>query len=29
MAKDGFDSVFNLNGGVIDWAALGQPLVIK
>ena len=26
---DGFDSVFNLNGGVIDWAALGQSLVIK
>lgn len=29
MAKDGFDSIFNLNGGVIDWAALGQPLVTK
>jgi len=29
MAKDGFGSVFNLNGGVIDWTALGQPLVTK
>jgi len=29
MAKDGFGSIFNLNGGVIDWAALGQPLVTK
>jgi len=29
MAKDGFGSIFNLDGGVIDWAALGQPLVTK
>ncbi len=29
MAKNGFSSVFNLNGGVLDWAALGQPLVTK
>ena len=29
MAKDGFGSIFNLNGGVLDWAALGQPLVTK
>ena len=29
MAKDGFGSIFNLNGGVLDWTALGQPLVTK
>ena len=29
MAKNGFSSVFNLNGGVIDWTALGQVLVTK
>ena len=29
MAKNGFNSVFNLNGGVIDWTASGQVLVTK
>ena len=29
MAKNGFSSVFNLNGGVIDWTASGQVLVTK
>ena len=29
MAKDGFDSVFNLSGGVIDWTASGQDLVTQ
>jgi rhodanese-related sulfurtransferase len=29
MAKNGFSSVFNLNGGVIDWTALGQVLVTQ
>ncbi|MEN9735722.1 MAG: hypothetical protein RL129_432 [Actinomycetota bacterium] len=27
MAKNGFASIFNLNGGVIDWQAAGKPLV--
>ncbi len=27
MAKDGFTSVFNLSGGVIDWTGAGQALV--
>ena len=27
MAKDGFKSIFNLNGGIIDWQNAGQPLV--
>ena len=27
MAKDGFKTVFNLNGGVIDWINSGQSLV--
>jgi rhodanese-related sulfurtransferase len=29
MAKNGFSSVFNLDGGVIDWTASGQVLVTK
>lgn len=27
MLKDGFKSVFNLNGGIIDWTGAGQSLV--
>jgi phage shock protein E len=27
MAKNGFTSVFNLNGGIIDWQSAGKPLV--
>jgi rhodanese-related sulfurtransferase len=27
MSDAGFTSVFNLNGGVIDWASAGLPLV--
>ena len=27
MAKNGFKSVFNLNGGIIDWQAAGKELV--
>lgn len=27
MAKDGFKSIFNLNGGIIDWQAAGNNLV--
>ena len=27
MAKNGFKSVFNLNGGVIEWQNAGQQLV--
>ena len=29
MAKDGFTSIFNLNGGVIDWANAGKSLVTQ
>jgi len=29
MAKDGFTSIFNLSGGVIDWANAGQALVTE
>ena len=29
MAKDGFTSIFNLSGGVIDWANAGQALVTQ
>ena len=29
MAKDGFTSVFNLNGGIIDWQAAGNSLVLN
>ena len=29
MAKDGFTSVYNLSGGVIDWANAGQALVTQ
>ncbi len=27
MAKNGFKSIFNLNGGVIDWQSAGNQLV--
>lgn len=27
MAKNGFTSIFNLNGGIIDWQNAGKPLV--
>jgi len=27
MAKDGFKSIFNLNGGIIDWQSSGNRLV--
>ena len=27
MAKNGFNSIFKLNGGIIDWQAAGNPLV--
>ena len=27
MAKDGFTSVFNLNGGIIDWQGAGNNVV--
>ena len=27
MARDGFKSVFNLNGGIIDWQSSGNKLV--
>ena len=29
MAKDGFISVYNLSGGVIEWSDAGQELVIQ
>jgi phage shock protein E len=29
MSKDGFTSIFNLSGGVIDWANAGQALVTE
>ena len=29
MAKDGFTSIFNLNGGIIDWTAAGEALVTQ
>jgi rhodanese-related sulfurtransferase len=29
MAKDGFTSIFNLNGGIIDWTNSGQVLVTQ
>jgi len=29
MAKDGFTSILNLSGGVIDWANAGQALVTE
>jgi len=29
MAKEGFTSLFNLTGGVIDWANAGQALVTQ
>jgi rhodanese-related sulfurtransferase len=27
MAKNGFKSIFNLNGGIIDWQNAGMPVV--
>jgi rhodanese-related sulfurtransferase len=27
MAKDGFTSIFNLEGGLINWQGAGMPLV--
>ena len=27
MAKDGFTSIYNLDGGIINWTAVGQVLV--
>jgi rhodanese-related sulfurtransferase len=29
MAKDGFTSIFNLNGGIIDWTNSGHELVTQ
>jgi rhodanese-related sulfurtransferase len=29
MAKDGFTSIYNLNGGIIDWSNSGQALVTQ
>jgi rhodanese-related sulfurtransferase len=29
MSNEQFISLYNLNGGVIDWAAAGYPLVIQ
>ena len=29
MAKDGFTSIFNLSGGIINWTASGQQLVVQ
>jgi rhodanese-related sulfurtransferase len=29
MAKDGFTSIYNLNGGIIDWTNSGQALVTQ
>jgi rhodanese-related sulfurtransferase len=29
MAKDGFTSIFNLKGGIIDWTNAGQALVTE
>ncbi len=29
MAKDGFTTIFNLNGGIIQWQGAGNPLVVN